>query len=222
MARIKICPGCKHHNASNAMQCSECGRDIGSVKAKNPPVETPDVPLDEPVSDTTMELAAAEPTAAGSTVAMNEELKEYIVCEECGHHNLTSIRLCERCGESLVGIPITREDAGPAMVCSSSARLVTTDGLFQMELTKGAIILGREAAGADYFGQKAYVGRKHARLTYIDDGVYLEDLNSTNGTFVNGTKIPAGQPWKLCSSNVVGLGGNKEIQTSAAFFKIEE
>jgi EAL domain-containing protein (putative c-di-GMP-specific phosphodiesterase class I) len=33
------------------------------------------------------------------------------------------------------------------------------------------------------------VSRKHAELTYYDDTLYLRDLGSTNGTFVNGTRV---------------------------------
>ncbi len=37
------------------------------------------------------------------------------------------------------------------------------------------------------------VSRKHARFFSEDSGVYVEDLNSTNGTFVNGEKIKRAQ-----------------------------
>src|SRR5687767_10730118 len=33
--------------------------------------------------------------------------------------------------------------------------------------------------------------RRHAKLTVADDGVWLEDLGSANGTFVNGVQITA-------------------------------
>ena len=33
------------------------------------------------------------------------------------------------------------------------------------------------------------VSRKHARIAYEDDAVVIEDLGSTNGTFVNGEKV---------------------------------
>lgn len=38
--------------------------------------------------------------------------------------------------------------------------------------------------------------RRHAKLTVADDGVWLEDLGSANGTFVNGVQIVARVPLK--------------------------
>ncbi|MDR0437923.1 MAG: FHA domain-containing protein [Bacteroidales bacterium] len=36
---------------------------------------------------------------------------------------------------------------------------------------------------------KPEVGRYHARITVNDDGVFLEDLDSVNGTYINGFRI---------------------------------
>ncbi len=36
------------------------------------------------------------------------------------------------------------------------------------------------------------LSRKHARLIPTDDGVQVEDLGSTNGTFINGTRVQRG------------------------------
>jgi len=50
----------------------------------------------------------------------------------------------------------------------------------------------------------AEVSRKHARLTMQKDGYLLEDLGSTNGTFVNGQRLNG--PYKLQSGDLVALG----------------
>ena len=63
------------------------------------------------------------------------------------------------------------------------------------------LIIGRAHKGtvpdidlAPYGGSKAGVSRQHSRLLYKDSQWYVEDLGSTNGTFVNGGKI---SPQKL-------------------------
>ena len=49
--------------------------------------------------------------------------------------------------------------------------------------------IGR-ATGADFIVDAALISRVHCRLTVLDDGALeVKDLESTNGTFVNGTRI---------------------------------
>lgn len=48
------------------------------------------------------------------------------------------------------------------------------------------------------------VSRKHAIITQLDSGeIFIEDLNSTNGTFVNGNKITK---VKLSNNDIVKIG----------------
>ena len=49
------------------------------------------------------------------------------------------------------------------------------------------MVLGRE--GADIEIEDSAVSRQHARLLPVDDTLQIEDLGSTNGTYVNGSKI---------------------------------
>jgi len=49
--------------------------------------------------------------------------------------------------------------------------------------------IGR-ATGADFIVDAALISRVHCRLTVLPDGALeVKDLDSTNGTFVNGTRI---------------------------------
>jgi len=53
---------------------------------------------------------------------------------------------------------------------------------------KPDMVLGRMAE-CDLQLTEGHASRKHAKLFFAEDAVWLEDLNSANGTFVNGTKI---------------------------------
>jgi pSer/pThr/pTyr-binding forkhead associated (FHA) protein len=56
-------------------------------------------------------------------------------------------------------------------------------------LVTGAIKTVGRAPRADFVVDAPLVSRIHCRLTLQDDGVLVEDLDSTNGTFVNGTRV---------------------------------
>jgi pSer/pThr/pTyr-binding forkhead associated (FHA) protein len=80
---------------------------------------------------------------------------------------------------------------------------------------KQEIVLGREDPVSGIFpdidldpygGHEAGVGRRHARLIIKSGQVYLEDLDSVNGTAVNRQRIPAHQSVLLKSGDEVRLG----------------
>jgi pSer/pThr/pTyr-binding forkhead associated (FHA) protein len=63
------------------------------------------------------------------------------------------------------------------------------DQPFTFRLLPGSMkTLGR-APRADFVVDAALVSRLHCRLSLDDDGLGVEDLGSTNGTWVNGRKI---------------------------------
>jgi pSer/pThr/pTyr-binding forkhead associated (FHA) protein len=63
------------------------------------------------------------------------------------------------------------------------------DHPFTFRLLPGSMkTLGR-APRADFVVDAALVSRFHCRVTLDDDGLGVEDLGSTNGTWVNGRKI---------------------------------
>lgn len=54
---------------------------------------------------------------------------------------------------------------------------------------------------------EAKVSRRHARITYRDGQYFLEDLGSTNGTFVNrGKRLPPGRPQPLQDGDEIIVG----------------
>ncbi|GBC84420.1 Transcriptional regulatory protein GlrR [bacterium HR11] len=53
-------------------------------------------------------------------------------------------------------------------------------------------VLGRDAVQADYVADDATVSRRHCELTVGRDGVWVRDLGSKNGTWLNGRRVQAG------------------------------
>jgi pSer/pThr/pTyr-binding forkhead associated (FHA) protein len=58
----------------------------------------------------------------------------------------------------------------------------------ELELAMGEVSVGR-AQDSGLRVTEGNPSRHHARLTVTPEGVYVEDLRSTNGTYVNGTRI---------------------------------
>ncbi len=65
------------------------------------------------------------------------------------------------------------------------------------------LIIGRDTA-SNIAINDAEVSRKHARMTFQGGKYVIEDLGSTNGTFVNGQRLAS--PAVLKSGDVVSLG----------------
>ena len=70
-------------------------------------------------------------------------------------------------------------------------------------LPGGVRTIGR-ATGADFIVDAALVSRVHCRVTALPDGgLELRDLDSTNGTFVNGQRIETA---RLASGDRIQVG----------------
>lgn len=75
----------------------------------------------------------------------------------------------------------------------------------------GELVVGREDAGLTIEDEE--ISRRHAVIRSGDGGIEVEDLGSTNGTYVNGTRIEG--PTRLAGGDTVKLG-KSVLQVEAA------
>ncbi len=80
------------------------------------------------------------------------------------------------------------------------------------DLGKEVTLLGRDVTNDITLGD-AEVSRQHARLTRTPGGYVLEDLGSTNGSFVNGERLVA--PRVLSAGDLIGMGENVTLSFEA-------
>nr|MBN1229367.1 FHA domain-containing protein [Anaerolineae bacterium] len=73
----------------------------------------------------------------------------------------------------------------------------------QHELNRDTITIGRDITN-DIVVNDPEVSRHHARLVRTSAGFEIEDLRSTNGTFINRHRVTTPQP--LSNGDLIGLG----------------
>lgn len=73
------------------------------------------------------------------------------------------------------------------MVAESNAILIKVGSGREIPL-KPQTVLGRQAE-CDVLLTEGHTSRRHAKLVRAEDGYWLEDLGSSNGTFINGHRI---------------------------------
>ncbi|MGH3135222.1 MAG: FHA domain-containing protein [Gaiellaceae bacterium] len=67
-----------------------------------------------------------------------------------------------------------------------------------------ATIVGRDAGSEIRLDRDEFVSAQHARIEPRIDGTWIDDLGSTNGTFVNGSRVKKARA--LRSGDVVRIG----------------
>ena len=73
-------------------------------------------------------------------------------------------------------------------------------------------VVGRDAASGIRLEHDEFVSARHARIEPRPDGAMVDDLGSTNGTFVNGTKLKRARLAK--AGDVIKIGAT-ELQVQA-------
>ncbi len=98
-----------------------------------------------------------------------------------------------------------------------SGRLIVqgTNAVLPFPPGKSEILIGREDPVSNIFpdidltphgGDEGGVSRRHARIFAQGNQIFIEDLNSTNYTYVNQQKLTPGQPHPLKDGDEVRLG----------------
>ena len=81
-------------------------------------------------------------------------------------------------------------------------------------LSSSSVTVGRDPMAEIVFSDPE-VSRQHARFTRTEDGYQLQDLGSTNGTFVEGKRL-GGEIVPLTAGTVITMGSNVTVVFEAA------
>lgn len=130
-----------------------------------------------------------------------EELRQivngYAVCEEFAYgESKTSEKTMEEFGKTIYIEEVVETNHG----------LYTEKGEMLLRFDKFPYVLGKRKEDVDYVLGDYSASRVHARFLEEKDGIYLEDLNSTNGTFKNGLRMQPYEKRKLEKNDEIRFG----------------
>jgi pSer/pThr/pTyr-binding forkhead associated (FHA) protein len=157
-----------------------------------------------------------------------------VVCPSCGADNLPGTLFCVQCGTYLPsGGPLRteplpeQEDGRPARPRreGSDEGAETTSVNIEVEVLNTGrkvllsadreILVGRLDAAHGIFpeldmttdgGLEQGVSRRHARIYTRDGTCFVEDLDSTNGTFLNGERVTPYLPYAFHDGDALTFG----------------
>lgn len=124
--------------------------------------------------------------------AMQQEMEGYAVAEEIRYE------------EEPYGRTVFMEEK--AADVGHPHRLFTPEGRLLATLDKPVFSIGKKREDADLVLENLSVSRIHARIVQEKTDVYLEDLNSTNGTYKNGLRMQPYEKRKLEEGDEIKCG----------------
>lgn len=115
-----------------------------------------------------------------------------ILCTHCGHQNMNTSSFCTFCGNR---VPEEGNIVGRLIVL----------GEHQLEYLIGDVerSMGRDP-GNDLVVDDDEMSAHHARISFREQSFWVEDLESRNGTFVNGSRI--GESTRLRNEDLLRMG----------------
>jgi pSer/pThr/pTyr-binding forkhead associated (FHA) protein len=130
-----------------------------------------------------------------------------ISCPICGTENAGSEEWCVECGWLLAqpAPGATKDTETPIEDIIRFRPFINLPERGRVALRKARTVIGREF-GDILLPDDLNVSRIHLALIAEGGGLYVEDLRSSNGTLLNGVKIPPGRRYLLSDGDVVTAG----------------
>jgi hypothetical protein len=143
------------------------------------------------------------------------------LCPACNEENPVSEVICRVCMTDLTSVspvpagtgkaPTTAEESVVELE-SVSDQTLYAPVVLTLRLSDGRMVpvasgdvLGRSGGTSIFFEDCRTVSRRHAKVDFRGGTWQIEDLRSTNGTWVNGKRLEPGQSCLLKAGDVVGL-----------------
>ncbi len=136
----------------------------------------------------------------------DREMMGYAVCEDTVYTETPRKEIAPKIMEEDEQLGRTMYMDGAKETAEETESLYSEAGELLTQIDRQTIILGKKKDEVDCVIEDATVSRMHARITRDKEGIYLEDLNSTNGTFKNGLRLQPYEKRRLDKEDEIRLG----------------
>jgi class 3 adenylate cyclase len=116
-------------------------------------------------------------------------------CDRCKAPIAKTTRCCPHCGETI---------SRPGKTLSENALILESPEGKTIIITHNQIV-GRSATGKELLEPHEGVSRRHAQFTLHEGNWFVTDLNSSNGTFLSGEKLPPHVATPVVHGQILGL-----------------
>jgi len=124
----------------------------------------------------------AEETKA---LTLGQPAQKETECPYCGATIGAGEKYCARCGYEVGSLEADAETGAPKAAGAAVIEITVADETFG--LSEGEHVLGRSEG--DIVVSNPYLSRRHMKLTVRERKLFVTDLGSTNGTFVDGERL---------------------------------
>lgn len=125
--------------------------------------------------------------------------REYVTDLKAEKYGETTVLTAEDVQQDKKSV-IVEEDYAYQLILSAFVK-----GSYPPIYIENSVVVGCMEEGCNYLLRQRGVSRMHAKLMKKPDGLYILDLNSTNGTFVNGEILTTGEEYRLEEGDVVAF-----------------
>jgi rRNA maturation endonuclease Nob1 len=231
----RYCPICGSIVYTGDTFCGSCGAvlDETAVEAEVPVEPEVAAGEEEGIAE---EAIAAQPAEEAVMAMVEEELveeegveEEQIVeepavvevvaeelhCPACGATVLPDQVFCASCGAALQPVDKVVEEIEAEVVSTGPYLEIVDSGAHIPLVVQDELLIGRmdEVSGVEpdvdmtpHKGMEGGVSRRHAKLLHEEGQWFVVDLDSTNGTYLNGTELQPQVRHELNDGDGIGLG----------------
>lgn len=141
-----------------------------------------------------------------ASVAAPPSVEESIPCRHCGQPIKQSDKFCGHCGKPQAELTAAK----PRVKAKPRPKAyLELEGQPRVEI-RAKMVVGRNADACDLALPDRAVSNQHFEIEYKDEGFFLQDLGSQNGTMVNGQRVGE-QAHPLANGDQITLGRDSTL-----------